>query len=163
MKTVTGIAGRALEFLSGFGRAHANPLLGTWKLKSYIETTEAGETLTPYGEQPAGYLGYSADGRMYGIGTTDGRTGPSGIAATDEEQLMLHRTLFAYAGSYTVEGGKVIHHVDISWNQLWTGTDQVRFYSVTGDILVIRAHAKNPLNQKQSHFVVTWQKVTGAH
>jgi hypothetical protein len=153
MITVTGIAGRALEFFSGIGRVAANPLLGTWKLKSYVETTEAGETLTPYGEHPTGYLGYSADGRMRWIGITDGRTGPAGAAVTDEERAMLYQTMFAYAGTYTVEDSEVIHHVDISWNEVWTGTDQVRFYRVNGDILVITANAINPSNQKESHFV----------
>ena len=41
-----------------------NPLLGTWKLKAYVVTTAAGERATPYGENPTGYLSYSADGRM---------------------------------------------------------------------------------------------------
>jgi len=30
------------------------------------------------------------------------------------------------------------------------------------DILVITASAINPFNRKESHFVITWQKVTGA-
>jgi hypothetical protein len=42
-----------------------NPLLGTWKLQSYVVTTAARERLTPYGESPTGYLSYTADGRMY--------------------------------------------------------------------------------------------------
>ena len=163
MITVTSIAGRALEFISAFGRADANILLGTWKLKSYVETTEAGETSTPYGEHPTGYLISSADGRMYAIGTADGRTRPSGVAVSDPKQLMLYQTMFAYAGTYTVEDGKVTHHVDISWNQVWTGTDQVRFYRVTGDTLVLTSSAINPSYQKESHYVVTWQKVTGTH
>jgi Lipocalin-like domain len=67
--------------------------------------------------------------------------------------------MFAYAGTYTVSANKVIHHVDISWNQLWTGTDQVRFYDLSGDTLVITANAKNSFNGKESRFDVTWQKV----
>jgi hypothetical protein len=163
MTTVIGLATRALGFFSGLRRAAANPLLGTWKLKSYVETTETGETLTPYGEHPAGYLSYAADGRMYAVGTADGRSRPSGAAVTNEERAALYQTMFAYAGTYTVEDGKVTHHVDISWNEAWTGTDQVRFFAVTRDMLVITADAMNLSSQKQSHFVVTWQKVTGAH
>jgi hypothetical protein len=36
--------------------------------------------------------------------------------------MMLYETMFAYAGTYEVEAGKVIHHVGISWNHAWTGT-----------------------------------------
>src|SRR5271169_720470 len=95
-----------------------NPLLGTWKLKSHIATTDAGERTTPYGERPTGYLTYSADGRMQVIGTSDGRTAPQGDTPTDSERLTLYDTMFAYAGTYTVAVDKVIHHVDISWNHL---------------------------------------------
>ena len=141
----------------------ANPLLGTWQLKSYVATTAAGETSTPYGEHPTGYLSYSADGRMSAIGTTAGHTRLSSAAATDDEQVTLYQTMFAYAGTYTADDGKVTHHVDISWNQVWTGTDQVRFYRVTGDTLVLTSSAINPSDQQESHYAVTWQRVTSAH
>jgi hypothetical protein len=35
-------------------------------------------------------------------------------------------TMTAYGGTYTYDGKTVIHHVDISWNENWTGTDMVR-------------------------------------
>jgi hypothetical protein len=45
-----------------------NPLLGNWKLKSYVrEVTATGERYNERGEHPNGYLNYSADGRMYAI------------------------------------------------------------------------------------------------
>jgi len=161
MKAVTGFTGPALVLLSSAGLADGNPLLGTWKLKSYVATTDAGETSTPYGEHPTGYLSYSADGRMQAIGTADGRIAPHGAAPTDEELVMLHQTMFAYTGTYTVEADKVIHHVDISWNQVWNGTDQVRFYKVTGNTLILTSSAINPTSGTEAHFVVVWEKVEG--
>ena len=51
-----------------------NPLLGTWKLKSYVrEVAATGEHYNERGEHPNGYLSYSADGRMYAIITWDNR------------------------------------------------------------------------------------------
>ncbi len=38
--------------------------------------------------------------------------------------------MFAYSGAYTVEVDRVVHHVDLSWNEAWSGTDQVRFCRV---------------------------------
>ena len=61
--------------------ASGNPLLGTWKLKSYVVTAGAGEKSTPYCEYPTGYLSYAADGRMQAIGTSSGRIVPLTFAA----------------------------------------------------------------------------------
>lgn len=82
--------------------ASGNPLLGTWKLKSYVVTAATGETSTPYGAHPAGYLTYSADGRMQVIGTSDGRAALREPAPKDEAQAKLYNTMFAYAGRYSV-------------------------------------------------------------
>src|SRR4051812_30308802 len=109
------------EITMGVG-AGTNPLLGTWELKSYVAITETGEKSDPYGERPTGYLSYSADGRMHAIGIADGRAVSQRADPTDEERATLWNTMFAYAGSYTVDANKVMHHVDISWNQVWTGT-----------------------------------------
>src|SRR5580692_12455508 len=78
-----------------------NPLLGTWKLKSHVVTTAGGERSTPYGENPTGYLSYSADGRMQVIGAAEGRIVPTGSAPPDNERVALHNTMFAYAGTYS--------------------------------------------------------------
>src|ERR1700722_1497306 len=137
----------------------ANSLLGTWKMKSYVVTTGAGERSTPYGESPTGYLTYSADGRMHAIGAADGRIVPAGPAPPDNERVALHNTMFAYAGTYSVEAGKVIHHVDISWNQAWNGTDQERFYEVDRDTLTITTRAIDPDIGTQAQYAVVWEKV----
>ncbi len=45
--------------------------------------------------------------------------------------------MLAYAGTYTVDDEKAVHHVDAAWNEAWTGTDQVRFYKLDGNRLAI--------------------------
>ena len=141
--------------------ANGNPVLGTWKLKSYVVTAGTGEKSTPYGEHPIGYLSYSADGRMQAIGTTSGRIAPLYFALTDEERVALHETMFAYAGTYSLEAGKVTHHVDISWNEVWNGTDQVRFYEVSGATLTLTSRVIDPTNGREAQYVVVWEKVPG--
>ncbi|MGA2810611.1 MAG: lipocalin-like domain-containing protein [Candidatus Acidiferrum sp.] len=149
-----------LMSLSLLGRADSNPLLGTWKLKSYVVTTKKGETSTPYGEHPIGYLTYSADGRMQVIGTANRRLAPHGVAPTNEELAALHKTMFAYAGRYSQEEGRVIHHVDASWNHVWNGTDQVRCYEVSGNTLTITARVVDPASGTETQYVIAWEKVT---
>jgi hypothetical protein len=138
-----------------------NPLLGTWRLKSHVVTTAAGVRSTPYGEHPTGYLSYSADGRMQVIGAANDRIAPPDPTPPHHERVMLYDTMFAYAGRYSVETGKVIHHVDISWNQVWTGTDQVRLFEVHGTTLTLTTRIMDPTNAVETHYALVWERVAG--
>lgn len=138
-----------------------DPIIGTWKMTSYLVTTENGERLTPYGEHPSGYLTYTEGGRMHVIGVADGRPVPHGAKLTEEEQAILQKTMFAYAGTFSLEADTVIHHVEISWNELWSGTDQVRQYKVDGKTLTVTTHLTDPEAGTQARYVVEWEKVDG--
>jgi hypothetical protein len=141
-------------------RAGDNPLIGTWKLKSFVRELSTGERYNQLGEHPDGYLSYSTDGRMYAIIVTDNQIRPRSEAPTDEERIALHKGMIAYAGAYTIEGGKVTHHVDISWNGARKGTDQVRFYTLDGDILTIKTAPNiSPVDGREGVGIVVWEKV----
>ena len=118
--------------------AAENPILGTWKLQSLVyEVSATGQRSSPFGDHPDGYLSYSGDGRMYAIGVAEDRPKPRDLVPTDEENVRLQGSTFAYAGTYTADGEKVVHHVDISWNQSWTRTDLERFYKLNDNTLTI--------------------------
>jgi len=159
--------GEELFKISGAKRhialADDNPILGTWKLKSFVrEVTATGEKYNQMGEHPNGYLSYSADRRMYAILTMDNRIKPLAANPTDEQRVKLHQTLQAYSGTYTVQPDKVIHHVDISWNEAWTGTNQVRFFKLDGKILTITtAPNKSPIDGREGQTVLVWEKMKG--
>jgi Lipocalin-like domain len=141
--------------------AGENMVLGTWKLKAmFREVTATGEKFNQMGEHPNGYLSYSPDGRMYAIVTTDNRTKPSDVNPTPDERAKLHQSLVAYAGTYTVQGDKVIHRVDISWNEAWTGTEQIRFFKLDGNLLTITtAVQQSPIDGREGRSVLVWEKV----
>jgi hypothetical protein len=124
-------------------------IVGAWKLKSFgREITAGGERYL--GEPPEGYLGYAADGRMYAILVAGERVKPHEQAPTNEEALKLYRSMIAYAGTYTVQGNKVVHHVDISWNGARAGSDQVRFFTLEGDTLTIKTEPnKSPIDGRE--------------
>ena len=66
----------------------------------------------------------------------------------------------AYAGTYTIEGDLVSHHVDISWIDAWTGTTQVRQFKIEGDTLRIRSMpAKDFLDGRVTFATLAWTKV----
>ena len=141
--------------------AAENPILGTWKLQSLVfEAIATGQRSTPFGDHPDGYLSYSPDGRMYAIGVAEDRPKPRDLVPTDEEKVKLQGSMFAYAGTYTADGEKVVHHVDVSWNQSWTGTDLVRFYKLDGNTLTITtARAQSAIDGEEGEFILAWEKV----
>jgi Lipocalin-like domain len=97
---------------------------------------------------------------MQAIGAASGRIVPAAPTPPDHERVALHDTMFAYAGRYSVEAGKVIHHVDISWNEVWTGTDQIRVFEVNGNTLTLATHARDPASDTEAHYALVWEKVT---
>jgi hypothetical protein len=84
---------------------------------------------------------------------------PSAPIPPDNERVALYDTMFAYAGTYSVEAGKVIHHVDISWNEVWTGTDQIRLFKTNGNTLTLTTHARHPASDTEAHYALVWEKV----
>jgi hypothetical protein len=147
-----------LALPAGVSFAGENPITGTWKLKSYVREA-AGKSYNLMGEHPNGYLHYLPDGRMSAILVWDNRIKPGDVTPTDDERVKLHRSMTAYAGTYALEADKIIHHVDVSWNEAWTGTDQIRFYKLEGDTLTITsALAKHPSDGSEGRSVLVWEK-----
>ena len=138
-----------------------DPLIGTWRLLSYArEVLETGERFNQFGEEPVGYIGYAPDNRMYAIFTRKDRISPADAVPTDEEGLQLLGTMVAYAGTFSLDAEKVTHHIDTSWNQAWTGTDQVRYYSLNDDMLSITtAPYKSYYDGRMGKSILLWQKV----
>jgi hypothetical protein len=68
--------------------------------------------------------------------------------------------MIAYAGTYRIDGDRVIHDVEASWNQLWTGSKQVRFFKAEGDTLTIAtAVARSPRDGQDGRTIVVFKRV----
>src|SRR5262249_45873686 len=89
------------------------------------------------GPNPVGYINYGADGRMLVLTVATGRRKPAGPKATSAEVEALFRSMTSYGGTYTIDGNEVTHHVDVSWNQSWTGTDQKRVARWEGNAVCV--------------------------
>jgi hypothetical protein len=150
-----------LLWLPTIGLSQDSPLIGTWKLKSFVrEVSGTSERYNQLGDNPNGYVGYSRDGRMYAILVAGDRATPPVDAHSDAERLQLYKTMIAYGGTYTVDNEKVVHHVDISWNGAYTGTQQVRFYKLDGDTLTLRtAPNKSPIDGREGVGILIFERV----
>src|SRR5208337_3361603 len=102
-------------------------LLGSWRMISWTYTVvETGEKRDALGPNPRGFIVYTPERVMVLVLKNDRRR-PSGLLPTDDEKLALYDSMFAYSGAYTVKPDRVVHHLDMSWNETWSGTEQVRF------------------------------------
>jgi Lipocalin-like domain len=124
----------------------ANPIVGTWKVVSYVrEEIPSGAKSDVMGAHPSGYINYGAEGRMMVVIVGSDRKKPAGPVASAEEAEALIKSLIAYAGAYTVdsEAKTVTHHIDVSWDESRTGESYVRTYKLDGDRLTLTTLPSN--------------------
>jgi Lipocalin-like domain len=101
-------------------------LSGTYRLVSEQRTiVDTGEVIPTTSSR--GYISYGADGRMIVLIVRNPRPKPEGAEhITDQERIDLFRTITAYAGTYKFDGSFVEHSIEISMNEVCSGTKQVR-------------------------------------
>jgi hypothetical protein len=152
----------ALVIFPGLARAADDSIVGTYRLISAQRVILAtGETEDSYGKNPVGFLTYDRDGRMMGMVVFANRPRAESLEAmTDQQRAELFRTMIAYGGTYTVHGNSVEHHIDISWNELWTGTTVIRDIRKEGDRLIYTTKpAPFPRDGKMSVNTLVFEKV----
>jgi len=112
----------------------AGQLAGSWKLTAWTIQIIGGELTEPMGHDPKGRAVFTPDGHVAFIIAAANRK----PAANDAESAALLKSLLAYTGKFTIESDRFTTKVDISWNELLTGQDQVRFFKLEGDKLSLR-------------------------
>ena len=133
-------------------------IVGVWKLQMYnVEFQNTGETKAPFGANPNGYIIFTPDGRMMAILTAEGRKAPQ----TDADRVEAFRSMAAYSGIYRLEEDRWTTMVDITWNEAWIGTEQVRFYRVEGDTLTVTTAWRSNVifNGRVTRSTLTWAKM----
>ena len=136
-------------------------ILGTWKfVSSTRKVLETNEEFNTYGPHPTGWINYGRDGRVMALIVNDDRPKPESIEKmTDADRIKLFKTVLAYSGTYSFDGKSVAHKIDTSWNEVWTGTTQIREVERQGDRLIYRTRPA-PFSGDGRMSVVTliWEK-----
>ena len=105
-------------------------LVGTYKLVSFAIESDDEPAKEIFGKNPLGYIVitprrftviFTAENRRFGLSVS--------------EKAALWETMTSYSGLYRVEGDKLIVSVDVSWNESWNATRQVRFWQAHGNRL----------------------------
>ena len=121
-----------------------NQLTGTWRFISLSGKSTQGDVIYPYSEHIYGMIIYDPGGYMSALLMDPERPAfASGdmMSGTPTELKAAFERFDAYCGTYTLndENASVTHHVQGAKFPNWVGTDQVRFYKISGDTLSITA------------------------
>ena len=158
--TRLGVLAAAMFFCFQTGLAlaedTARQLAGSWKLSSWTIQIIGGEVTEPFGPNPKGRAVFTPDGfSAFMIARPDRKP-----ATNDADSAALLKSLMVYTGKFTVDGNKLTTNVDLSWNEILTGTAQIRFFKLEGDKLSIRT-AEQPSAVDHGKKVVgtlTWER-----
>ena len=135
-------------------------LLGTWRMLSWKRVlVTSGDESDAIGPSPFGYISYAPDGRLMVFVLKSVRPRPQSNPPSPEEKIALFDSLFAYVGSYEVQADRVIHTLDGSWNELWTGTKQTRLLSFDGEHLIYTTpETVDPMDGKLCTYRVEFER-----
>jgi Lipocalin-like domain len=133
-------------------------LVGSWKLISVSSKKRDGSNHSPYGPSPTGVLTYSGDGRMSALISFDGRKPLPFGGGTPEDQAEAFRTFLGYAGSYRLDGDKVIHRVEVSSIQSLVDKDLIRTVKFDADRIVLTT-PPTPIQGETQIVDLTWQRI----
>lgn len=115
-------------------------VVGAWRVKDFVSTeVESKKVLRPFGEKPAGYYLFSAEGVFTAVVFDSERKGPAAAAPTDAERVELFKSIGVTTGRYTVSGKKVTINIDGALAQRPVGTTQVREADITGDTMAFKS------------------------
>jgi len=146
--------------LSSAVGAAEDEIYGSYKLiSSSRKLLDSGQVETFPKEQ--GYIMYGRDGRMQVLIVRGNRPKAESVEKlTDQQRTELFRSLTAYGGTYKFDGKSVEHHIDISWNEVWTGTTQIRDVKKEGDRVILTTRpAPFAADGKMSVVTLEWEKL----
>jgi hypothetical protein len=130
-------------------------LVGTYKIISH-EVLVNGKAIQPVGKAPRGYLVLTPT-RLLTFYTADNRK----FGTSEADKAALLDTMVGYSGTYRVEGDRIIIAVDVSWTEIFTGKNQVRHWTLSGNRLTLRGDP-TPFPRDPSKTAVVqmvWEKI----
>lgn len=121
---------------------------GTYKVASMTAEVDGSAPQEIFGKAPRGFAMFTPT-RVTFLITAEGRK----FGRSVEERAALWDTLAAYSGTYRLEGGRFLVAVDVSANEIWNGSTQVRNWQLDGSRLTITTE-RAPYSRDPSKMVV---------
>jgi hypothetical protein len=146
---------------SAAAQGAAARLVGAWRLVAATQRMADGtERPDPnVGAHARGYIIYSPTGQVCAmLANSERPRWAVGDQPTAAEASAIPGNMVAYCGTYSVDeaAGYVLHHVEVDLSPNRTGTDRKRFFTLSGDRLVLRPAP--PLPEGVQDWTVTWER-----
>jgi hypothetical protein len=115
------------------------PIVGLWRLTgTTTKNVATGVMERPYGEHPSGYQLFTKGGRMLFISVAENRKPPSQTVPTVGERAAFFDAFIGYAGTYKIDGSKVLVHIDTHTVPPFPETvDRIYTMEINGDKLTL--------------------------
>lgn len=119
-------------------------IVGTYMVKIVEKYSGDGPVEHPFGEDVSGMLLYGPDGAMAAV--VGRRTLPAlamdllaaTVSASDRQLAEAFRSAYGFAGTYEVVDDAVHHRIVVSTVPNWVGSEQIRPYTLHGEVLTLR-------------------------
>jgi Lipocalin-like domain len=114
----------------------AQDLVGSWTMLSNVTTRADGSKFPTWGDNPKGRLILASDGRFSTVVTRadlPNFASKNRMQGTAEEYKAVVQGSIAFFGTYSVADKVMILKVEASTFPNWTGTEQKRPLTITGD------------------------------
>lgn len=136
-------------------------LIGHWNLVSFVEQKSGGEWVDALGPGIKGCISYWPTGHMQVIQGTSDRPRLSGAwtSVPDAAKARCLDRMVAYSGRFTIDGERLLHHVEVCWIPNWEGRDLIRLagFPAPGRLL-LRTEAATERRARPMQEVL-WQRV----
>lgn len=145
---------------AGFDPAARQAVAGTWELVDHRTLLANGDVRHAFGPSPRGLFVFHPDGHTTVQILDPARASTTADFATPEELRTMSRTYLAYFGRYDVDlaTNKIVVHTAADLNPMNTGVDQVRFYTISGDQMVLQPPPQAVAGGQQVSRI-TWRRV----
>lgn len=137
-------------------------LVGHWNLLSFTEQREDGSWFDALGAGARGCISYWDCGRMQVLIGAPGRPRLRGAwaAIADRDKAQCLDRMVAYAGRFSLQGERVLHHVEVCWIPNWEGRALIRLASFPAPgRLLLRTEAASDGRPRPMQEVL-WQRST---
>ena len=108
--------------------AHAERLVGTWRLDDWARVDADGKRTPPL-PGATGLITYTADGFMFATLMGANRApfaGTDPMGGSPEETHRAMSTGLSYCGRWRMDGDRLIHNVELSMFPNWVGAEMTR-------------------------------------
>jgi hypothetical protein len=153
------VSSLALGGVLASASASAQDILGSWKQSAfYQKVVSSGEKRFPFGEKIVGRSMYTKEGTFCTMATGVDRKQGAG-APTDEERVALFKSMYAYCGTYRVDGSKLLGQPDVAWTPNWAKQEHNATWKVEGKKLTVETMPfKSQLDGAEVVAVVEYEK-----